>query len=133
MNQPLLEAPISVWALVAGAVQKAGGKTPDIDDIVKFVAESIGSTNFGTLRVAEAYQPKDAPFDALQRQCSKSDQTIKSMPHNTTFTGWYFALAAQKVILQDKERFDPSVAGQIVMEAAVSMAKIDPLRIGLKN
>jgi len=47
-------------------------------------------------------------------------------------TGWYFAGAAQTVIIDAKEVIDPALAYRIVMEAAVAMSKVDPRAIGFE-
>ena len=45
-RHPLLESPLSVWALCCRAVQKAGEPTPDLDDILSYVSETAGTTAF---------------------------------------------------------------------------------------
>ena len=130
LNQPLLEAPMSVWAQVAGAVQHVGKPVPDIHDIVRFVSSTVGGPEFGTLRVPEDHQPRETPLQSLQKQWAPAYKLVKSQTGDPLFTGWYFALAAQKLIVEGKDVIDATMAGQIVMESAVAMAKIDPAVIG---
>ncbi len=133
LNQPLLEAKISVWGLVAGAAQKAGAKDlPDIHEIVAFVAGSVGGPAFGTIRVPAAHQPAEKPFDTLKNHWAAAAKRLQDMDYNPMFTGWYFASAAQRIILDPKVNLDPALATRIVMEAAVSMSKIDPVLLGVK-
>lgn len=127
LNQPLLEAGMSVWNQVISAARQAGAKTlPSIDDVVDFVAASVGSDAFGSLRVAAAYQPFEKPVDSLKRLWPAAERKMTAMGYNAKFTGWYFAGAAQKVIVNSSHTLDPAIAAQIVLEAAVAMAKIDP-------
>jgi len=131
LNQPLLEAQMSVWAQVAGAVQSLGKTPPDIHDIARFVASSLGGDAFGTLRVAPAHQPSEKPIESLRRQWPNVQTWLQETGFNPMFTGWYFGSAAQKLILESKETLDPVIAAEIVMESAVAMSKIDPKTIGV--
>ena len=40
LNQPFLEAPASVWSIIASGITSAGGKPPDILEIVKRAAQT---------------------------------------------------------------------------------------------
>jgi len=130
LNQPLLQARISVWSLVAGAVHHTGAPLPDINEIVHRVVASVGSSDFGTLSVPADHQPAEQPIDTLKKQWAICYKVLSELNADPFFTGWYFALAAQMLILKGKTVIDPTLAGQIVMESAVSMAKIDPKSIG---
>ena len=133
LNQPLLEAQMSVWAQVAGAAKAAGAaELPDINDIAAFVAGSVGGPQFGTLRVPEENQPHQTPFEALRTQWPAAWAHIQARHGDPSFTGWYFAMAAAQVLPQMKAVLEPGLATRIVMEAAVAMAKIDPKRIGVE-
>ncbi len=132
LNQPLLEAPMSVWHQVAGAAQKAGAvELPDIGDIAAFVAGSVGGPDFGRLRVADEHQPQQTPIEALRAQWPAAYAHIRARHGDPAFTGWYFAGAAAQVLPQMKAVLEPGLAARIVMEAAVAMAKADPQRNGL--
>ncbi len=129
INQPLLEARISVWGLVGAAAQKAGATTlPDIHDIVRHVVGRIGWPEFGTLRVAAADQPFEKPIESLKRLWAPSQARLAGA--DPLFQGWHFAYAAQLFILQTKV-IDPKIEAQIVMESAVAMSMIDPKNLGL--
>ncbi len=132
LNQPLLQSRVSVWSLVAGAVQHTGAPLPDINDIVRRTVSSVGSRDFGTLSVHADHQPGERPIDTLKRQWAGAYKALKVLDADPFFTGWYFALAAQMLILKGRTIIDPTLAGQIVMEAAVAMAKIDPKAIGFE-
>ena len=130
INQPLLEAPISVWKLIAGAAQHAGARElPDIIEIVRHVSATVGGAGFGVLRVDEKNQPHEAPIDALKTHWRTSYALIRSLSGDPIMTGWYFAGAAQTVIADAKDVIEPALACRIVMEAAVAMSKVDPRAI----
>lgn len=131
INQPLLEAPVSVWRLIAGAAQHAGAKElPDIIEIVTYVTKSIGGGQFGVLRAPPQNQPHQPTLKALQGSWRTAYAAILAMEGEPIMTGWYFAGAAQRVIVQAKDVIDPALACSIVMESAVMMAKVDPKLVG---
>ncbi|RYY93446.1 MAG: hypothetical protein EON61_25010 [Alphaproteobacteria bacterium] len=133
INQPLLEAPISVWKLIAGAAQHAGAKDlPDIIEIVRHVSATVGGGGFGVLRIDPKNQPHEAPVDALKKHWQPCYALISSLPRDPLMTGWYFAGAAQSVIVDARQVIDPALACRIVMEAAVAMSKVDPRVIGFE-
>ena len=133
LNQPLLEAPISVWKLIAGGAQHAGAQElHDIIEIVTHVSATVGSPEFGVLRVDASHQPHEAPIDALKKHWASSYELARSLDADPIMTGWYFAGAAQTVIIDAKEVIDPALAYRIVMEAAVAMSKVDPRAIGFE-
>ncbi|WP_443749600.1 hypothetical protein [Asticcacaulis solisilvae] len=132
LNQPLLMARVSVWTLVAGAVQHTGSPVPDINGIVRRTVAAVGSKDFGRLSVPDEHQPFEQPIETLKKQWAGCYEILKSFDADPFFMGWYFALSAQLLIIKSKTIIDPTLAGQIVMESAVAMAKIDPKSIGFE-
>lgn len=137
LNQPLLEAPVNVWRIVAGGAIHAGAKLEDLPDpheIAAFVTRSATTNTppFGTIRVPAHHQPFQSPIVALQGNWLTALKYVTLLGNHTLATGWHFALAAQKLIIKGKDIIDPAIATRIVMETAVAMAKIDPDRIGEK-
>ncbi len=132
LNQPLLMARVSVWSLVAGAVHHVGAPLPDINDIIRRTVSAIGSADFGRLSVPDDHQPLEQPIETLKKQWAGCYEVLKSLDADPFFMGWYFALSAQLLIIKGKTIIDPTLAGQIVMESAVAMAKIDPKAIGFE-
>src|SRR5690242_9021641 len=57
VNRPLVESPLSVWALVGRAVQKAGRPLPDIAGIAAYVTHTVGTSAFGMPRVSGEHRP----------------------------------------------------------------------------
>jgi len=135
LNHGLFEAPqgqITVWSLVGGGAQKAGAKTlPDIIEIVKYNASTIGTPSFGIPRLPKGYQPQELPTQILHNSWNDVQSILVSQHINPTFWGWVPALAAQKLIIQEKDKIEPSVAAKIVMESALPMSKVDPAKIGV--
>ncbi|MGD9638596.1 MAG: hypothetical protein AB7U85_06015 [Alphaproteobacteria bacterium] len=130
LNGALLEAKTSVWSLVAGAAQSSGAKElPDIHKICGQVAKNVGSDDFGKITVPKEHQPDEYPIESLKKEWGKMYKVILKYNYNPAFLGWYFALAAQHLIIETKDIFPPVMAVQIVMEAAVSMSKIAPAKV----
>ncbi len=133
LNEVLFEhkpGNFSVYAFVGGAAQKAGAsQLPNLQDIAAHVARTIGTSEFGILRVPPEHVPKNNPLVLLQRfwEGTRSFLVLNSQPP----THWPFTLglAAQKLILMAKDTINPALASNIVMEAAIAMAKIDPAKI----
>jgi len=132
LNQPLLEAPMSVWAFIGGALKQTGSPLPDIHEIVRHVASTLGGPDFGKLSVPEAHQPHEQPLQSLTKQWAAAYKLVKAQLGNPLFTGWYFAHAAQMLIIEAKDVIDPTLAARIVMESAIAMAKVDPQSIGFE-
>jgi hypothetical protein len=130
LNQPLLNTnQISVWTLVAGGAIKAGSTTnslPNISEILKHNASTIGTQEFGLPRLPKDHYPKELPTDALRSTWKDVESIQKKYQIDPQFWGWIPAEAAQQVILQYQDKLDPSLAAKIVMEAALPMSKVDP-------
>lgn len=132
LNQPLLEADMSVWNQVMSAAHRAGAtQLPDMADVASYVAGSVGQPYFGTIRIEDAHQPHEKPIDALAKWWLPAYNLIKARNGDPLFIGWYFATAAQQLIAKTKAVLDPALAARIVIESAVAMAKVDPRQIGV--
>lgn len=126
-NGPLLENQHSVWGLVAGIAQHLGStQTPDISEIVKHVAATVGGDSFGIPRVPEGHGLHDVPRAYVREFWAPMIKIAQA--HTTDPANWpiLFGLAVQQVIQDGKDAIDPGLAAQIVMECAIPMAKIDP-------
>jgi hypothetical protein len=134
LNAPLLaEGQISVWSLVAGAAQKSGAKElPSVQEIVAYNAKTLGTKDFGVPRIPEQYRSQQLPIDVLKKDWPAMEKLLKDYQVDPKFFGWTFALAAQYLIQNNKDTFDPKMAASIVMEAALPMSKIDPAIIGVE-
>lgn len=129
LNQPLLEAPASVWNIIASGITSAGGEPPDILEIVKRAAQTLGTPDYAKLTVPEEHQPQEPVFDMLKTQWPPLYEYVRRQYKrgvDPLTTGWLFAGAAQAIIIAKTTNLPPEMAGTIVMEAAVRASKLDP-------
>ena len=68
INQPLAEAPLSLWALLAGQAQHLGDhELPDLDAIIAHVTQSVGTPAFGKPRLPPGHDEIHfAPQESLE-------------------------------------------------------------------
>lgn len=132
-NQPLYdtrEGKFSVWAIVAGGAQQAGAnKLPDINNLAKANASSVGNDDYGKLTVPKHHQPKDHPTEAIQKHWVIAKKLLEAKGSEPLMWSWEIAIVAQELIILGKQAISPEIAAQIVMEPAISMSKIDPNKI----
>ena len=120
----------SVWSLVASGAQQAGAKQlPDVQEIAAYNIKTAGTPAFGVPRLPAKYQPRVLPVEALKKTWPGVRKILTDNQVDPKYWGWTLALAAQKLILQNKSVFDPALAAQTIMEAAMPMSKIDPQMI----
>jgi hypothetical protein len=124
LNRPLAESAYSVWELICGAVQKAGQPPPDLADIFKHVAGTIGGNEFGVPRIPEGNRPRHLPLVYLK------DLWPQILPVAQKYCGkplqlpMVFGLAVHKAIEKMKDVVDPTLGARIAMESAVAMSKV---------
>jgi hypothetical protein len=118
----------SIWKIVSSAGYEAGAlNLPDVTDMIKHCAATVGSQDFGIPRVPEAHMPEIMPREALSRFWHAARRKLTgSEPMSWPL---HLALAAHKLIVDIKDQVRPDIAVQIVMEAAVPMSKIDPVTL----
>lgn len=115
----------SFWSLVGGGAQSAGARQlPDIAEIFKHCAETVGTEAFGVPRLPPQYMPKPTPRRALNECWPHVYGMLKATPPGT----WAMQLGvvAQRLIVEMKDVVPPEMAAKILMEAAVPMSKVDP-------
>ena len=118
----------SIWKVVSSAGYEAGAlNLPDVTDMIKHCAATVGSQDFGIPRVAEAHMPEILPHEALSRFWNTTRRKLVG----TEPMSWplHLAMAAHKLIVDLKDTIRPDIAVQIVMESAVPMSKIDPVTL----
>lgn len=132
-DQPLYDTrqgKISVWALSAGAAQKAGlQKLPDFNIFAKRNANLIGTPEYGTLSVPNKHQPKHHPIKSVIKHWQLTKKLLEAKGSDPLTWSWEIAMVAQEVIILSKGILPPEVALQLVMEPAISMSKISPSKI----
>src|SRR5688572_19728943 len=118
----------SIWKIVSEGGRDAGAiNLPDVTDIIKNCAATVGRDEFGIPRVADAHMPNILPREAVSRfwpaaRRKLADKDPMSWP-------LHLAIAARALIVSLKHAVRPDIAVQIVMEAAVPMSKIDPVSL----
>ena len=124
-------AQLSVWKIVGAAARAMGAETlPDLTPIFKHCAETVGTGSFGLPRLPDGHVPNILPRDAVNRYWPEARRILASRPDPEPMT-WALdvAVAAQQLMLGMKDRIDPLLAAQVVMEAAVPMSRIDPMTV----
>lgn len=125
LNKPLIENKYSIWSLAAGAAQQLGAKDIiDVTDIVRHVAETVGSINFGVPRISEDHRPGDTPVNLLKVIWPTLHPLVKQFCENPSEWPIAYGLAIQDVMGMGKDVIDPGLALSIVMECAIPMSKV---------
>lgn len=126
INQPLLSDQYSVWSLAAGAVQHLGiTKTIDVQEIFKYVSETVGSSTYGIPRIPEGHKPGDLPINFVRSLWPKLLPVVEKFCSEPNEWPIMYGLALQEVITFGKDVIDPLLALTIAMECAIPMAKVD--------
>ncbi|HEX6119283.1 MAG TPA: hypothetical protein VFZ03_07490 [Dongiaceae bacterium] len=118
----------SIWKVVSSAGYEAGAiNLPDVTDMIKHCAATVGGPEFGMPRVPEAHLPEILPREAVSRFWPAARRKLASSEPMS----WplHLAMAAHALIVELKDAIRPDIAVQIVMEAAVPMSKIDPVTL----
>lgn len=124
INKPLFEDRLSVWALIGGAVQSHGGQLPDINEIVTYVTQSIGTPEFGKPRLPDGHPIRYQPKELLALWQPVKSEILDILPVPARDWGVAFGLAIQSLIDQAKNVLPPTIAATIVMECAIPMSKV---------
>jgi hypothetical protein len=120
----------SIYSMVAAAAQHSGAKAlPDIGDIARHVASTVGGAAFGVPRLPSRHMPRMPPIELLDKFWNPARNFLVVNVHSPTQWPLVIALAAQKVIVIAKATLDPGLAAQIVMETSIPLAKVDPAKI----
>jgi hypothetical protein len=118
----------SVWKTVSEGGFEAGAvNLPDVTDMIKHCAATVGRDEFGIPRVPDVHMPDILPREAVSRFWPAARRKLAGKDPMT----WplQLALAARGLIVSLKRAVRPDIAVQIVMEAAVPMSKIDPVSL----
>ena len=118
----------SIWKIVSEGGHDAGAiNLPDVADIIKNCAATVGRDEFGIPRVADAHMPNILPREAVSRFWPEARRKLAGKDPMS----WplHLATAARSLIVSLKHAVRPDIAVQIVMEAAVPMSKIDPVSL----
>lgn len=121
LNEPLVNEKYSVWSMIGGAVQRAGAKLPDINDIFRYVSYIVGGEQFGKVRSCET-------GDDMETYIRNLWKPLSALAKNYAQEGELhvvFGIALQKAAAGCQGAVNMTEIGRIAMESAVSMSKID--------
>jgi hypothetical protein len=124
LNLPLTESPLSIWALVGRAVQKAGRPRPDIVDILAHVTHTIGTGAFGLPRVSEQHRPRQMALFYLQQLWPQILPIAQRFCRRPAQLPMLFGIALQRAIEHTTELLDPALSATIAMECAAAMSRV---------
>lgn len=129
-NALLLESHLSLLSLTLGMAQHLGAKVSleKVHDVMRHVAGSGGSAEFGIPRIADPHAPGDLPFNYIRHLAPKIFEALDlyEVPMEKRATALGFAI--QKALQAAPPGFDLALAVDIVTECAVPAAKFDPMR-----
>lgn len=133
LNKKLAGTDLSLWALVAGIINHLGSNDyPDFAEISEYVASTLGGPNFGRPRIAKQHQPADLPINYVRQIWPFILPIIERHAPSLQERVPLFGFAVQNIIEMGRDVIPPAIAGKLVMECAVPMAKIDPSKITSK-
>jgi hypothetical protein len=130
---------LSLYSIIAGSAADAGvpfGEMPPPDEIFGHVAKTIGHSAFGTIRAPDDHRPRLTAQQALALW--PVTREILSRNDNPGFAGQSVPVAhwpivtnivAGQFIAQTKHVLDPRLAVRLILEAAISMSKVDPVTV----
>jgi hypothetical protein len=124
LNAPLAESPLSVWAFVAKAVQKSGAPLPELAEIFAHVTKTVGTSEFGVPRAADANRPRDLPLVYLRQLWPQVLPIAQRACEKPVQLPVVFAIALQRAIEQATGVIDTTLGARIAMESAVAMSKV---------
>ena len=126
LNGLLVESDLSVWRFIVQAADHVGAtQFPDLGELFKHTADTLGSDAFGIPRTAEPHQAQHTPLHYLQTLWPALAPDAKRFCDSPTELPILFAGSIQELILMSKDVIDPNLPPLIVMESAVPMAKVD--------
>lgn len=127
INELLFSSKMSLWAMVAGMIDHLGSKDfPDFPEIAGHVATTLGGPEFGHPRLSGDHQPSDLPITYVRDIWPVILPQIETQVPVLRERVVVFGFAIQQAMEMGKDVIPPALAGQLVMECAVPMAKLDP-------
>ncbi|WP_158813144.1 hypothetical protein [Methylocapsa sp. S129] len=122
----LKEGQLSIWRIVAGALVKAEeGPMFDINPIAANIVKTMGTAAFGTPTWPDNEVLQESPKQSL-RHWPRIKTIFITAGDDPLHWSLKLAIAAQRLIEASKGIIPAQKAAFIVMEAAISMSKIDP-------
>jgi hypothetical protein len=133
-NSLLLESQHSLLSLTLGAAQSCGAPvTLDrVHAVMKHVAQTVGSPEFGSSRIAQPHTPAlplRRAIELVWPSVAAALDVYEVAPARRPTT---IGFAIQKAIDTGKSVLDPLIAADIVTDAAVPAAKLNPADFGVR-
>jgi len=121
------EPPYSIWAyLCAGVPEDVLPRMPDLADIVRYAARTVGTRRFGVPRLPPEHMPKIMPRAALDAHWRMVREELIASARGPSQWPYDLAVAAQWQVATSRGALSLPLAAVIVMEAAIPMSKVDP-------
>ena len=99
--------------LLPGALQKIGAPLPDVNDIFKHVAATVGGGSFGIPRIPENRRPGDLPLNYLKVIWPNMVPVLQLYCDRASQWPILMGIAAQEGIAMTKDVVDPTLAASI--------------------
>ena len=126
LNKPLLESQYSLWNMAAGRAQKLGCRRfPDVAEIAKHVATTVGTGTFGMPRVPEGMHLFDDPATVLRRLWPAMQPEVAWFCASPNEWPMLFGFSVQELLERGKDAAPIENALALVMECAIPMSKVD--------
>ena len=121
MNDP----PYSIWSYVAGAIGNTE-TVPDVIEVVRFAARTVGTREFGVPRVPREHMPRRSPRATLNENWQRAHDILARASRPPMAWPFDLARAAQELMHNPAGKLPLPLAAKLVMEGAIPMAKVDP-------
>lgn len=126
LNTALLEQPHSLLAYTFSAAHQLGWtEKPNIEEIIKAVADKVGSDEFGIPNIPDAHKAHDLPINYVLNAWPVLFPTIRMFCKVPNEWPVLMGMATHNAILMSKGILDPTIAARIVMESAIPMSKVN--------
>jgi hypothetical protein len=123
-NPSLAGTPVSVCSLVGRTVQKLGKPQPDVDEILRHVTETLGTSGFGVPRVPPEHRPRHSPVVYLKQIWPQILPIAQPFCRRPAQLPVLFGIAIQRAIELTQGTLNPTLGATIAMESAVAMSKV---------
>jgi len=122
---PLLAGgPLSIWTFVGRTVEKLGAPVPELDGILRHLAETIGTSAFGVPRAPAGHQPRHPPIVYLKQLWPQILPIAQPFCRRPAQLPVLFGIALQRAIEHTRSVLDPSLGASIAMESAAAMSRV---------
>lgn len=137
---PLGPGNCTLWNLVSGVVQHAGGEPLGFDEITRMMkrsAEALGTPAFGVPEVPDKHRPLASARQTLDAWWGMTREVLTfeaapplaGKPLTPGLWPTVLALTAQTMMLMTKDTLDPAMSMRLLFEAAIPMSKVDPATV----